>query len=347
MRLSDTLATAPEMAHWRRPQKRQSGMKQKQESTAALKTAGETDVAEEQRHPLLVALGEQVRAIRTQRDLTRKKVARAAGVSERHLANLEYGIGNVSILLLHQVSTALQCSLTDLLDDAVTRSPHWLQIRKLLEHRSDGELRRVRLTIEELLGVGEADPARRRRIALIGLRGAGKSTLGRMLADDLGLPFVELSSVIEKTAGCNVREIHNLYGANAYHRYECRAIEETIQSHGEAVIATPGSLVSNPAAFGTLLAHCTTVWLQAVPKEHLARVAAQEDDAHQMMQNREAIEDLRHALDERSAFYAKADLAVDTSGRTRLQSFEQLRDVVRQIMGLPAFVQTLTTTDRS
>lgn len=278
---------------------------------------------EEPRDALLAALGERVRSLRARRGLTRKAVAQAAEVSERHLANLEYGIGNASILVLHQVAGALQCPLAELVGDVSTSSPEWLLIRELLENRSEADLRRVRVAIGELLGTGAVDAARGRRIALVGLRGAGKSTLGRMLADHLELPFIELSREIEKVAGCSVREIHDLYGTNAYRRYERRALEEAVQIYGEIVIATPGGIVSEPATFNELLAHCTTVWLQASPEEHMGRVAAQ-GDLRPMAASHEAMEDLRRILDGRAAFYSKADLRVNTGGKTQQQAFDAL-----------------------
>lgn len=278
---------------------------------------------EEPRDALLAALGERVRSLRARRGLTRKAVAQAAEVSERHLANLEYGIGNASILVLHQVAGALQCPLAELVGDVSTSSPEWLLIRELLENRSEADLRRVRVAIGELLGTGAVDAARGRRIALVGLRGAGKSTLGRMLADHLELPFIELSREIEKVAGCSVREIHDLYGTNAYRRYERRALEEAVQIYGEVVIATPGGIVSEPATFNELLAHCTTVWLQASPEEHMGRVAAQ-GDLRPMAASHEAMEDLRRILDGRAAFYSKADLRVNTGGKTQQQAFDAL-----------------------
>ena len=167
----------------------------------------------------------------------------------------------------------------------------------------------------------------------MGLRGAGKSTLGQMLAEDLEIPFIELSREIEKLAGCSVREIHDLYGTNAYRRYERRALEEAVQIYSEVVIATPGGIVSDPATFNELLAHCTTVWLQAAPEEHMGRVAAQ-GDTRPMAASKEAMEDLRRILNGRAAFYSKADLSVDTSGRTLSQSFQALRAATRQSMGL-------------
>jgi XRE family aerobic/anaerobic benzoate catabolism transcriptional regulator len=209
-----------------------------------------------QKNPFLVALGERVRALRARRGMTRKAVALAANVSERHLANLEYGEGNASILVLLQVAGALQCSLAELIGDISTSSPEWLLIRELLQHCDEAALRRVRISLADLLGTGASGGAHA-RVALIGLRGAGKSTLGAMLAEDLGFPFVELSRDIEKFAGCSVAEIQALYGVNAYRRYERRALEEAIQIYPEAVIATPGGLVSDPANFNLLLAHCS------------------------------------------------------------------------------------------
>lgn len=292
-------------------------------------TAGERDAGKE---PLLVALGERVRTLRSRRGLTRKAAAHAAGVSERHFANLEYGTGNASVLILQQVATALHCSLAELLGDVTTLTPEWLLLRDLLEGRSEDELRRARLAVAQSLG--QPAPAPGRRVALIGLRGAGKSTLGVMLADDLGLPFVELSREIERIAGCTIREIHDLYGGSGYRRYERRALELTLQNHSEAVIATPGGLVSDPASLGLLLAQCLTVWLQASPEEHLARVT-QQGDMRPMAASSEAMDDLKRILSGRSAFYSKADLQVDTSGQALPASFVVLRERVRRALHLP------------
>jgi XRE family aerobic/anaerobic benzoate catabolism transcriptional regulator len=293
----------------------------------ALADAGE-------KNPFLVALGERVRALRARRGMTRRAVALAAEVSERHLANLEYGVGNASILVLLQVAGALHCSLAELIGDVTTSSPEWLLIRELLEHRDDATLRRVRVAVGELLGTGGGNTARSPRVALIGLRGAGKSTLGQMLADDLGFPFVELSREIEKFAGCSVAEIQALYGVNAYRRYERRALEEAIQIYPEAVIATPGGLVSDPATFNQLLAHCTTVWLQAEPEDHMRRVVAQ-GDMRPMAASKEAMDDLRSILAGRAAFYSKAELRLDTSAQPLQPTFVALRAMVRKALQLP------------
>ena len=289
---------------------------------------------ETKRSPFLEALGERVRTLRSRKGMTRRAVAVAADVSERHLANLEYGTGNVSVLVLLQVATALQCSLAELLGDVTTMSPEWLLIRELLAQRSEADLRRARVQLGDLFGESGNAQERKNRIALIGLRGAGKTSLGQRLADDLGFPFIELSREIEQFAGCQISEIHNLYGANAYRRYERRALEEAIQIYPEVVIATPGGLVSDSANFNVLLSHCTTVWLQADAADHMGRVAAQ-GDMRPMAASREAMEDLKRILEGRSAFYSKADLAINTSARTEDQAFAALRSSVRQHIGLP------------
>jgi len=291
----------------------------------------------EDKNPFLVGLGERVRALRSRRGMTRRAVALAADVSERHLANLEYGIGNVSVLVLLQVAGALQCSLAELIGDVTTRSPEWLLLRELLEHRDEATLKRVRVVVGEMLGMGSAGVgkgARSPRVALVGLRGAGKSTLGQRLADDLGFPFVELSREIEKFAGCSVNEIQSLYGQNAYRRYERRALEEAIQIYPEAVIATPGGLVSDAATFNLLLAHCSTVWLQAAPEDHMRRVAAQ-GDLRPMAASKEAMEDLKGILAGRAAFYSKAEMRLDTSAQPLEPTFQALRDMVRKALQLP------------
>jgi XRE family aerobic/anaerobic benzoate catabolism transcriptional regulator len=284
---------------------------------------------------LLVALGERVRALRSRRGLTRRAVAGAADISERYLANLEYGIGNASLVVLHRLAAALHCSPAELIGDATTSSPEWLLLRELLEGRDEATLRRVRVAVGEMLGTGGANLQRSSRVALLGLRGAGKSTLGRLLGEDLGFPFVELGEEIEKFTGCSVAEIQALYGMNAYRRYERRALEEAIQIYPEAVIAIPGGLVSDPATFNLLLAHCTTVWLHADPEDHMKRVAAQ-GDMRPMADSKEAMEDLKRILAGRAPFYSKAEFRLDTSAQPLQATFAALRDVVRRALRLPA-----------
>jgi len=296
-----------------------------------------SSVSNTERNPYLAALGDRVRALRSRRGMTRKALALHANISERHLANLEYGVGNASILVLVQVAGALQCPLGELIGDITTSSPEWLLIRELLEQRDEATLQRVRVSIGEMLGTGGGNATISTRIALVGLRGAGKSTLGQMLAQDLDYPFIELSREIEKFAGCSVAEIQALYGINAYRRYERRALEETIQIYPEVVIATPGGLVSDVATFNQLLTHCTTVWLQADPEDHMRRVAAQ-GDLRPMAASREAMEDLKGILSGRAAFYSKAQLRIDTSNQSLEETYHLLRDQVRQTLQLTAVI---------
>ena len=294
-------------------------------------------MANGQKHPFLIALGERALALRIKRGMTRKALSAAAQVSERHLANLEYGLGNVSVLVLLQLSQALGASVSDLLGSADETSQEHQKIRELLSGVSEARLRLIRESMAGLLESSASAQAgfavRSPRIALIGLRGAGKSTLGRLLAEELDFPFIELSRDIERLAGCSISEIQALYGQNAYRRYERRAIDEALQTYSEAVVATPGGLVSDAATFNLLLSNCTTVWLQADPKDHMARVAAQ-GDMRPMSGNKEAMEDLKFILAGRNAFYAKAEFHLDTSAQSQELTFAALRKMVREALAL-------------
>lgn len=296
------------------------------------------DLQNGQKHPFLVGLGERVLALRIKRGMTRKALSNAANVSERHLANLEYGVGNVSVLVLLQLSQALGASFTQLLGEATEASPEWQKIHEMLGGASEVQLRLVRESMGELLESSKykgTDPsAHSSRIALIGLRGAGKSTLGRLLAEDLGFPFVELSREIERLAGCSIGEIQALYGQNAYRRYERRAIDEAMQTYPQAIIATPGGLVSDAATYNLLLSNCTSVWLQADPQDHMERVAAQ-GDMRPMAGNKEAMEDLKFILAGRNSFYAKAEFHLNTSAQSQALTFLALRGLVREALKIP------------
>ena len=279
---------------------------------------------------ILHGLGQRVKLLRARRGMTRRVLADEADVSERHLANLESGTGNVSILVLAQVAQALDCALAELLGDETTSSPEWLSIRRLLHGRAPVEIERSLRTLGELFGGarGHVDTARRARIALIGLRGAGKSTLGQMLAAKLDYPFVELRSEITRIAGCAPVEIQALYGSNAYHRYERQALEETLQSRRTCVIATAGGLVGDTSTFDLLLNNCLTIWLQATPEDHFSRVLAQ-GDLRNLPGNRSGVDDIRLTLESRTSFYAKADLTFNTSGKTLPDAFAGLMELLQ------------------
>jgi XRE family transcriptional regulator, aerobic/anaerobic benzoate catabolism transcriptional regulator len=288
----------------------------------------------ETKDPFLAALGERTRALRARRGLTRKGLAKAADVSERHLANVEMGVGNASVQFLRQLAQALNCSLAELVGDETASSPEWLMIREILRGRNDAELVQARAALASMFGAPASQAARRQRIALIGLRGAGKSTLGRALAEGWKVPFVELNRGIEALAGCTLSEIHSLYGPAAYRRYEKRAMEDTIQRFPRAVIATPGGIVSDPATFNLLLAHCYTVWVRATPEEHMNRVLAQGDTRPMAGHtgNLEAMNDLRRILESRAAFYSKADTVFDTSEMSPDAALAAVREQLRGVM---------------
>lgn len=290
-----------------------------------------TFAAPDAKDPFLVALGDTVRTLRARRGMTRRMLAGDAGVSERHLANLESGVGNASILVLRQVALALDCPLAELVAAQAGASPEASLLRELLRDRSEADLQRAREALSQLFKSRSSASARRMRIALVGLRGAGKSTLGRMLAAELRFSFVELTREIERIAGCGVGEIHSLYGLAAYRRYERRALDDVVQRARKAVIATPGGLVSDAASFTRLLDGCFTVWLQASPDEHMGRVMAQ-GDYRPMAGSREAMDDLKRILAGRAAFYAKADLTFDTAGKSIGESFAGLRDALHAAM---------------
>ena len=273
----------------------------------------------------LQKLGERVREARARRGMTRRILARDSGVSERYLAQLEAGQGNVSVLLLRQIGDALGIPLNDLLRDDDNQPVELMLIQQFLQRLPKQRLARIRAQLLRDFGSPPAD--RGKRVALIGLRGAGKSTLGPALARKLDVPFVELDQEIERDAGISLSEIFLLYGQQGYRRYERRCLERVIESHERCVIASGGSIVSEPATYDLLLSTCFTVWLKAAPEEHMARVVAQ-GDTRPMAGNAQAMEDLRRILDGRGMLYGQADATVDTAGQTVEQSLRALKKAV-------------------
>jgi XRE family aerobic/anaerobic benzoate catabolism transcriptional regulator len=248
------------------------------------------------RHPFLVSLGEHVRALRAKVAMTRKQLSQSTRISERHLANLEAGTGNVSVLILVELARAFDVSVPQLLGES-------------------GRTTTLLASPNAKVTAGQG-PQRQQRIALIGLRGAGKSTLGALLAKSLGYRFIEISREIERLAGSSLPEIYNLYGDAAYRRFERKAIREIVSLKDPVVIATPGGVVADADSFELLLRQCTTVWLQAKPLDHLSRVRAQGDNrpmAATRTTQRAAIDDLKSILQTREPQYAKADMTFNTS----------------------------------
>jgi XRE family aerobic/anaerobic benzoate catabolism transcriptional regulator len=276
----------------------------------------------------LTALGQRVRHVRALRGMSRKVLARVSGISERYIAQLESGQGNVSIKLLRRVAAAMGVRTEDLIVDEASPQD-WPIIRDLLRGASPAQVAQARAILS---GTAPAPAAGRAappadRVALVGLRGAGKSTLGRRLAEASGVPFIELDREIERESGLALGEIFDLYGQPAFRRLERRCLEAAIERHRACVIATGGSLVSEPGTFDLLLAACFTVWLKAAPSEHMGRVLAQ-GDTRPMAENEEAMADLRRILAGREALYSKADAVIDTAGQTVEASFAALRGAV-------------------
>ncbi len=267
-------------------------------------------------------LGERVRAVRARRGMSRKILSQASGVSERYLAQLETGKGNISIALLRKIANAMSVPLVDLVREGDERTIDLTLLVRKLERLGPDEVAIANRVLNNALGLRET--ARRMdRIALVGLRGAGKTTLGSALADRLSVPFVELAREIERTAGMHIDHIFELSGQAAYRRYERRALEDTLAVHPECVIASGGSLVSEPETYELLLDQCFTIWLRAAPEEHMNRVRDQ-GDTRPMAESSEAMADLKRILETRHALYAKADVAVDTSNGSVSAALETL-----------------------
>jgi XRE family transcriptional regulator, aerobic/anaerobic benzoate catabolism transcriptional regulator len=273
----------------------------------------------------LARLGAKVRDARVRRGLTRKALARESAVSERYLAELEAGRGNISVLLLRQVAGTLGLPLTQLLRENDGQALELTLIQEFLQRLPKQRLARVRAQLQRDYGGNPA--GRSERIALIGLRGAGKSTLGEALAAELNAPFIELDREIEREAGTGLSEIFLLYGQQGYRRYEQRCLEKILESQARCIIATGGSIVSEPATYDLLRSSCFTVWLKAKPEEHMSRVMAQ-GDTRPMAGNSQAMADLKRILQSRAALYGQADAVVDTAGRSVKQSLKDLKRVI-------------------
>ena len=272
----------------------------------------------------LVAMGRHVRDARERRGMARKALSRSAGVSERYLAQLEAGEGNASVLLLRSVARALGMPVTELIEprgNSVEQRAIRRFLDRLPEHRLDDVVFRL------MREFGHEEAARRKRIALIGLRGAGKTTLGSALARDWQVPFVELDREIEREAGISLSEVFLLYGQAGYRRIERRCLGRMLEAHPEMVMTVGGGIVSEPETFNVLLQNCLTVWVKAAPDEHMARVVAQ-GDFRPMRGHAEAMDDLRKILEMREPLYRKADATLDTSGEHPEQSLAKLHEAL-------------------
>jgi XRE family transcriptional regulator, aerobic/anaerobic benzoate catabolism transcriptional regulator len=292
-------------------------------------------------------LGESIRSARARRGMTRKMLATQSGVSERFLAQLESGTGNASILILRQIARALDLPLDTMLSNASGAPADLAHTVEFLARLDAADLGRARELLVQKFGNKE-DDGRRERIALIGLRGAGKSTVGRLLAEKLHIPFFELDRQIEQASGLSLSMIFDLYGQSGFRRFERRCLDDLLKDQKRFVVATGGSLVSEPTTYDRLLSTCKTIWLRATPQEHMARVLAQ-GDMRPMAQNPEAMSDLQRILAEREPFYRQADFIVETSGRTVEQVLDECVERVpssngQKVEGSPvAHVQELSS----
>jgi XRE family aerobic/anaerobic benzoate catabolism transcriptional regulator len=272
----------------------------------------------------LRTVGSRVRELRESLNLTRRTLAAKAEVSERYLGQLETGDGNISIMLLRRVAGALDVSMLELLDtesDYATRRSIRQFLDQIPRHRLDEVLARL------ARGVSSEREARRERIALIGLRGAGKSTLGARLAREFNVPFVEMDREIEAESGLPLAELFSLYGQAGYRRFEGRCLTRIVEEYPRAVLSVGGGVVSEPGTYELLLSSCLTVWLKARPEEYMQRVIAQ-GDMRPMADSPEALADLKRILSAREPQYRKADEILDTSGLSIDEAFARLTGLV-------------------
>ena len=285
-------------------------------------------LSEQDANETLVDLGGRVRAWRARRGMTRKALAADSGLSERFLADVESGKGNVSINSLEAAARALNITVIDLLQDALR--PALARTQGLLSRLDDAQLDQAYALLGKTFDLADAQ-GRDQRVALIGLRGAGKSTLGAHLANERGVPFIELDREIEREAGTSMNEILLLHGQAGYRRYERRALLRIAEEHPDGVVMTTGgSIVSERETFDLLQSRFYCVWLKASPEEHMSRVVAQGDmrpfDATGA--SHEALDDIRRILASREALYARADAMVDTAARSLKQSLTDLKRAV-------------------
>ncbi|KJC57178.1 transcriptional regulator [Bradyrhizobium sp. LTSPM299] len=277
----------------------------------------------------LEQLGQRVRTMRALRGMSRKVLAKVSGISERYIAQLESGKGNVSIVLLRRVAGAMGAHLEDLIPSSEP-IPDWAVIRDLLRKASQSQIAQAK----DILAGGSASAQRRASfsgIALIGLRGAGKTTLGRMLAKKIGWSFVELNKEIEAQNGLSVAEIIALYGQEGFRRMEQAALTQLLARKELMVLATGGGIVSEPLTFDLILSSFYTIWLKAEPEEHMARVRRQ-GDLRPMADDRSAMAELRNILVSREPLYARASAVVDTAGLSVDAAAARLIDSVRPVL---------------
>ncbi|MEX0343375.1 MAG: helix-turn-helix transcriptional regulator [Rhizobiaceae bacterium] len=288
---------------------------------------GEARSGEDQAERFVALVGQRVRQARQQKAISRRALSELSGVSQRYLAQLESGAGNISVALLYKISSALGYTPDRLLGPDDPWDPESADFLRLFR-AAGADQRQKAMAILNPVGPAESRLA---RVCLIGLRGAGKTTLGKHLAQDLSVEFVELNHIIEEQSGMPIAEIMALYGEEGYRRLERQAVDSVIDSHDKVVLSVGGGIVSNAETFAGLLRHFHTCWLKARPEEHMNRVLKQ-GDRRPMAGNPQAMEDLKSILTSREALYAKADVMVDTSEQSVRQSRADLLEAVTQLI---------------
>ncbi len=282
-----------------------------------------SDPAEASVNELISRVGERVRKARQMRAIPRRVLSEISGVSPRYLAQLEAGEGNISIGLLQRVATALDHRIEWLISEDDPWSSDALRVADLYRNASED----VKKMVLHALSPEPEEVLRANRICLVGLRGAGKSTLGALLGARYDLPFVELNALIEEQAGMPVAEVMALYGQEGYRKLESRALNRVIETHDKMVLAVAGGIVAEPETYNTLLGRFHTIWLRASPVEHMDRVRAQGDE-RPMAGNPEAMEQLKSILTSREALYGRAQAQLDTSGQGVQSSLAELKKLV-------------------
>lgn len=281
---------------------------------------------EENASVFVAMVGERVRKARERRGISRRKLSELSHVSLRYLAQLEGGNGNISIALLGRISEALDHRIEWLVSADDPWTSDVMQCSELFR-RATREQRRQIMKILDPEGPAQL---RQKRLCLIGLRGAGKSTLGKMLGGELSLPFIELNREIEEISGMPATEVMALYGQEGFRRLERQALERVVAISDAVVLAVAGGIVADPETFAYLLRHFHTIWIKARPDEHMDRVRNQ-GDLRPMTGNPKAMEELQSILTSRDELYAKAETVVDTSGRSVEESMRDLLASVRKL----------------
>ncbi|MBL4892269.1 MAG: helix-turn-helix transcriptional regulator [Rhizobiaceae bacterium] len=274
---------------------------------------------------LLRTVGDRVKSLRARKGISRRALSEDSGVSQRYLAQLESGSGNISIGLLLKVANALDFKIEWL----VSEEDPWNSDLSMAKYLLGNATIEQRAQVIKMLEPQATSNPKSNRIAFIGLRGAGKSTLGRLASDDLEIPFLELNDEVEKVSGIPVHEVFALYGQEGYRQLERQSLEQTIAMHDSLILAVAGGIVSNPETYNYLLQHFHTIWLKADPEDHMSRVRGQGDE-RPMAGKPDAMNDLQQILFSRESLYARADIEINTAKKTLTESLEQVVKAIRK-----------------